>query len=103
MIKVSVLYPATAGAKFDLDYYTKTHIPLCKLKLGSALRGATVDKGVAGGAPGDSAPYVAVGHLMFDSVDAFRKAMAPVGKEIMADIPNYTTIAPVMQISEIVM
>jgi len=103
MIKVSVMYPHTEGAKFDLDYYLKQHMPLVKRKCGPALRGATVDKGVAGGAPGAAAAYVCIGHLMFDSVDAFQKTMAAAGKELMGDIPNFTTIQPVMQISEIVM
>jgi uncharacterized protein (TIGR02118 family) len=103
MIRVSVLYPKTDGAKFDMDYYLKKHMPMVKRKLGAAMKGATVEKGVSGGAPGTPAAYGVIAHLTFDSVDAFNKAMAPAANEIMGDIPNYTTIAPVMQISEIVM
>ncbi|MFI5399678.1 MAG: EthD family reductase [SAR324 cluster bacterium] len=103
MIRVSVLYPASAGAKFDLDYYTKKHMPFVKQRLGAILKSASVDKGIAGGAPGAPAPYVAVGHLTFDSADTFQKAMASHGKEFMDDIPNFTTIQPIMQISEVVM
>jgi uncharacterized protein (TIGR02118 family) len=41
-------------------------------------------------------------HIYCDSVEAFQKGMGPHMKEIMGDIPNYTDIAPVMQISEVV-
>jgi uncharacterized protein (TIGR02118 family) len=41
-------------------------------------------------------------HIFADSVEAFQKGFGPHAKEIMADIPNYTDIAPVMQISEVV-
>lgn len=101
MIKVSVFYPNGADAAFDIDYYCKTHMPLVARLCGAALKGYTVDKGISGGAPGTHAPYVAAGHLHFESVDAFEKSFGPNSTEIMADIPNYTKIAPVMQIAEI--
>jgi hypothetical protein len=39
MIRVTVSYPNTAGARFDLDYYLTTHIPLVEAKLSG--RGST--------------------------------------------------------------
>lgn len=102
MIKVSVMYPNTPGAKFNHDYYRDQHMPMVKAKLGAALKSYTVDKGLAGGAPGAPAPYVAMCHLFCDSVEAFQAGFGPHAKEIMADVPNYTDIAPVMQISEVV-
>ena len=51
-IKVSVLYPAGEGKNFDMDYYVEKHIPLAAGLLGDAVLGATVEKGLAGGAPG---------------------------------------------------
>ena len=41
-------------------------------------------------------------HIFADSVEAFQKAFGPHTSEIMGDIKNYTDIAPVMQISEVV-
>ena len=41
-------------------------------------------------------------HIFADSVETFQKGFGPHAKEIMADIANYTDIAPVMQISEVV-
>ena len=102
MIKVSVMYPNTPGAKFDHDYYKNKHMPMVKQKTGAACKSWAVDKGLAGGAPGTPATYVCAGHLFFDSVDTFQAAFGPHAREIMADIPNYTDLTPVIQISEVV-
>lgn len=101
MIKVSVLYPTTDGASFDMDYYLGSHMPMVADRLGAALKGWSVDQGVAGGAPGQAPPFVAAGHLQFESVEAFQTAFGPHTAEIMGDIPNYTAITPTMQISEV--
>ena len=103
MIKVSVFYPNQPGSKFDMDYYCNSHIPLAKKLIGSALKGASVDQGIAGGAPGVPADYVAIGHLLFDYVEAFQTSFEPHAKILMADIPNYTSIQPIIQISEVKM
>jgi len=101
MIKVSVLYPHKSGDNFNMDYYLESHIPMVRQKLGAACKGATVDHGLAGGAPGTDPAYVAMGHLLFDSVDAFQAAFGPHAAAILADIPNYTTVQPVIQISDV--
>jgi uncharacterized protein (TIGR02118 family) len=77
MIKVSVLYPNREGAKFDIAYYCNRHIPLVQRLLGSALKGASVDHGISGEGPGTPAPYLAMGHLLFDSVQDFQKSFGP--------------------------
>lgn len=102
MIKVSVMYPDAPGARFDHDYYRDKHMPLVKARMGGHCRSYTVDKGLAGGAPGQPATYVAMCHLYCDSVESFQAGFGPHAQEIMADIPNYTNLAPVVQISEVV-
>ena len=62
----------------------------------------TVDKGLAGGAPGVPPTYVGMCHIFCDSVESFQAGFGPHAKEIMADIPNYTDLTPVLQISEVV-
>jgi uncharacterized protein (TIGR02118 family) len=103
MIKVSVLYPAGADTKFDMDYYCNSHMPMVRQKCGPACKSMAVEQGLAGGAPNSPPTYVAMGHLYFDSVAAFQAAFGPHSKEIMADIPNYTNVQPVIQISEVKM
>jgi len=102
MIKVSVMYPHQSGARFDHAYYRDRHLPLVKARLGDACRSYTIDKGLAGGAPGSPATYVAMCHIFVDSVEAFQKGFGAHAAEIMGDIPNYTDIQPVVQISEVV-
>jgi uncharacterized protein (TIGR02118 family) len=38
MIKVSVIYPNTAGARFNHDYYRDTHMPMVKSKMGGSCK-----------------------------------------------------------------
>ncbi|PYN07446.1 MAG: EthD family reductase [Candidatus Rokuibacteriota bacterium] len=103
MVRISVLYPASEGKKFDVDYYVNKHMKLVRERLSSfGLVRTEVDKGVAGGAPGSPAPYVAIGHVYFNALDGFQKGMGQHGKEIMADIANYTNIPSQIQISEVV-
>ena len=102
MIKVTVLYENTPGAHFDHDYYRDKHMPMVKSRMGDACRYYTVDRGLGGMMPADPAPYVGMCHIVCDSLEAFQTSFGPHTKEIMADIPNYTDIAPKLQISEIV-
>lgn len=102
MIKVSVMYPNTSGARFDHDYYRDVHMPLVKKKMGEACKFYTVDKGLAGGAPNTPPLYVGMCHIHCESVEAFEKGFGPHAAEIMADIPNYTDLTPTLQISEII-
>ena len=103
MIRESVMYPAGEGKKFDLDYYVKKHMPLVQARWGGmGLVRWEVDKGLAGGAPGSPAPFVCIGHIYFNSLDDLKKAVAAHGKELFADVPNFTNITPQVQISELV-
>jgi uncharacterized protein (TIGR02118 family) len=101
MVKVSVLYPQSAGTKFDMTYYLDDHLPLVRRLLGSALKGVSVEDGISGGEPGMDAPYIATGHLLFDSIEAFQTSFAPHAPEIMQDIPKYTNSQPLLQIGEV--
>ncbi len=102
MIKVSVMYPNTPGARFDHDYYRDTHMPLVKAKMGDSCHHYTIDKGLAGGAPGSPAVYVGMCHIYSESLAAFQAGFGPNAAAILGDIPNYTDLQPVMQISEVV-
>ncbi|MCW8193710.1 EthD family reductase [Proteobacteria bacterium 005FR1] len=101
MIKVSVMYPNADGANFDIDYYCNKHMPMVAELVGDSMKGSAIDSGIAGGAPNEPAPFVAIGHLIFESVEEFNAAFGPNAKKILADIPNYTNTQPQIQISEI--
>lgn len=102
MIKVSVFYPNQEGKKFDMDYYCNKHTPMVAELLGDAVKGATVEEGIGGGAPGDSATYIAMGNLYFDTMESFQNSFGPNAPQIMGDIPNYTNIEPIIQVSKVV-
>ena len=103
MIKFSIFYPNDKGKKFDMNYYVNNHIPMVMKKLGNAVKGGTVEQGLAGSEPGTPPIYVAMGHMLFDSVEEFQSAIEPHMKAILEDIPNYTDIMPAVQISEVKM
>ena len=103
MIKVNFFYPNKEGAKFDHQYFNDSHFKLVNDRWSPmGLKEFGVEKGLAGGAPGSEAPYVAAGYVVFDSVEAFQAAFAAHGAEIVEDIKNYTDLQPVVQVSEIV-
>ena len=102
MIRVSVMYPNTPGARFNHEYYRDKHMPLLKKRMGDSCLYYSVDKGLAGGAPGAPATYIGMCHFFCDSVESFQAGFGPHAQEIMGDIPNYTDLTPVVQISEVV-
>ena len=101
MINVSVLYPNKPGARFDADYYVNVHMPLAIKLLGSILKGVSAEIGVDGPMPGQAPPFAAMCHFVCESQEAFIGAFLANAAELQGDIPNYTDIAPVIQVSEI--
>ena len=101
MIKVSVMYPNNEGSTFDMTYYCNVHIPMVRQKLGAELKGVAVEEGIGGAEPGSPAPYLALGHLLFESVEAFQTSFGAHAQEFEADIPNYTNTQPIIQISAV--
>lgn len=102
MIKVSVMYSYTEGARFDHTYYRDRHMPMVKARLGNACAYYTVEKGMAGRAPGSPPAFVATCAFICNSVEGYQAAMQQHGAKILGDIANYTDIAPVVQVSEVV-
>ena len=91
MIKVSIMYPNSEGARFDADYYVNKHIPLAESKL-EGVRDIQIDIGVRALA----APrrYAGIVHFTFDSMEAFGAVFGGPGMaEVGADMANYTDIA----------
>ena len=103
MIRMSVMYPATAGSTFDWDYYLFQHVALVRKRLKSnGMLKFEVDRGVGSFPPGTPIPYHAIAHLFFESGAAMEEAMSAVGPELMADIPHYYNGTVVTQVSTVV-
>ena len=102
MIKVSIIYPNDEETTFDMKYYSEKHMPMVASLYGSSMKHMSIDKGIAGRTPDDKMPYLAVGYFYFEKLSDFREAFAPNAEKILSDIPNYTNIQPIVQISEVI-
>ena len=76
-------------------------MPMVARLLGDSLKGYKIDIGLSGRIPNEPTPYLAIGYLYFDQLSAYQNSFGPHAKEIVGDIPNYTNIKPVLQISEV--
>ena len=101
MIKVAIMYPNEEGKTFNMDYYTKKHMPMCATLFGDSLQLLQIDKGLAGRTPEEPVPYVAIGYFYFNKLSEYQSVFGPNAEQIIGDIPNYTNIQPVVQISEV--
>lgn len=101
MIAITVLYPKTAGSTFDRKYYHEKHVPLVGSRWsGMGLKNVNILHGTPG--PDGSAPaFELIAVLHFESMEAFGKAAAEHGAEVMGDIANFTNVQPVVQFNEI--
>ena len=98
MIRASVLYPNELGKKFDFDYYINRHMVMVRKRLEPhGLIRCEVDK-----AADPTSPFIAAGHLYFNSLEDFRNCFFAHAGEFASDMLNYTDIPPQIQISEIV-
>lgn len=101
MIKVAILYPNEEGKTFDMDYYEKTHMPMMANFLGKNLKFYEIDKGLAGRTANDKIPFITIGYFYCYSLSEYNEAIANNRTAIVNDIPKYTNIQPIVQISEI--
>ena len=101
MVKVSIFYPSKPDGHFDVDYYLKTHMPLAIGLLGSAVKAVSVEIGLLDGTPDQPPPFVTICSFTCETAQAFNDAFLPHAEVLQGDIPKYTNIAPVIQVSEI--
>ena len=102
LIKISILYPYAEGKTFNMEYYETKHMPMVAKFLGSNLVKYTIEKGVASGMPNTPLPYMAVGSFYVKSLADYQAAIGPNRDAIRADFVNYTNVAPIILVSEVV-
>ena len=103
MIRLSVMYPATPGSSFNWDYYLGGHLALAHRLLDPlGLVRIEIDRGIGGFPPGAAAPFHAVGHLFFPTLDDLQSAMGATAMELIADQANYTEAPAQVLVSEVV-
>jgi uncharacterized protein (TIGR02118 family) len=94
MICMTILYPKTDDATFDMDYYTTSHMPMLAKALGDGCKSW-------GAAKVTTDQHVAMGWVMIDSMDTFNAAMGEHGAAIMGDVANYTNQQPELILGEV--
>ncbi|KAM4060778.1 hypothetical protein HRG_001690 [Hirsutella rhossiliensis] len=82
-------YPRSSASDFNLAYYTSSHMPMVADKWARyGLRSWSAIEMTPG------SPHVVQCVLHWTSVGAFEKALEEDGKDILADIKNYTDVEP---------
>ena len=89
-MKVSVTYPNKPGVRFDHDYYRTKHLPLIKSRMGAALKYYTIDKALMDGEGMPLGAYVAMCHLLCDSLGAYQASFGPHARKSGETYPNFT-------------
>ena len=103
MVKISILYPNGQDSRFDMDYYLNTHMPASieLLSANKGFKGVSVERGLGGEVPGSAPTYIAMCQFLFDTVEDFVAAFTPNAAFLQGDMPNYTDIKPIIQISAV--
>ena len=102
MISVLVVYASNPGTRFDLKYYTSRHLPLVRRLLEPlGMRSLTYVKDSMADTTGTPGVFRLVAELRFDDMDATNKALGAHGAETQADISNFTDVAPIILIGEL--
>lgn len=103
MINISSIYPKQDDGTFDYEYYLNTHMPMSIDLLSKApgFKGVSVETGMEIDYPEIKSRYFAMCHYYFDTLENFLSAFMPHAETLQGDIPNYTNVDPVTQISEV--
>jgi uncharacterized protein (TIGR02118 family) len=96
-LSLNVIYPHQESARFDLDYYKSSHIPLA-MKIMKAASVKLIE-GVPNGTT--AAPFVMIAHFEFASAEALRTALAnPAMAEVRSDVAKFTDIKPTVMLGK---
>ena len=97
---ITIVYPDAPGARLDIDHYRDRHLPLIREAWGR--HGLLEAQAYAGTAAldGSAPPYRVIALLTFGSQEAAAAALgSPEAAQVLGDVVNFSTIAPVAQFS----
>lgn len=101
LAKITGTYRWSEDAQFDHQYYESAHARLTtELLEPLGLLRFECDRVVSSGSWSPGA-VVATSSAYFSSVAAAQEALVKVAAKLGADLPNYTTIRPVLHVSEV--
>lgn len=104
MIRLQAFYPNTEDGFFDHDYYVNKHAPVVHELLDPlGLVSFEVSRG-SESMNGDEAPYTCVVTCTFESREAMDNGFSGERKDrLLNDIPNFTDVEPIIQVSEVLL
>jgi uncharacterized protein (TIGR02118 family) len=76
-------------------------MPMAADLLAPVLLAVSVEIGVSGAAPEQPPAFCAIAGFTCESAEAFTEAFLPHAAKLQGDIPNYTDIEPIIQISQL--
>src|SRR5215510_7252744 len=98
---ITILYPAKDNDAFDFEFYLRRHVPLIKDILGDRMHRLEVRKGAS--AQGGGAPtYICVISIWIADWPAYEKVIAARASELIAEVPLFTKVMPLIQIDEVI-
>jgi uncharacterized protein (TIGR02118 family) len=97
---LTILYPYEEGASWDADYYRDNHMTLIMDLYGTeAIRRFEVRK--PGPLPAGNAPFLGTVNIYIENQAAFDAAGAEHTQALVADVPNFSGVFPVVVTTEI--
>jgi uncharacterized protein (TIGR02118 family) len=98
---LTIAYPNSEGARFDPDYYRDKHLTLIMDLYGErAIKRFEMRKGLSA-QDGSKAPFVATVNIYVNDAEVFAAAGARHGDTLRNDVPNFSSVTPSAQPTEI--
>jgi uncharacterized protein (TIGR02118 family) len=92
---LTILYPNSAGVRWDVEYYRTHHMPLIMRLYGEkAIKRFELRKG-ATGQTGGAPTYIGSVNIYINDQKAFDAAGAEHGKTLVADVPHFSSVMPI--------
>lgn len=100
MVKLTVMYPHREDARFDMKYYVNHHIMIHRED--KNVLGIVIEQGENAFRGGDTPAMACVAHFFYESIGKLNESRTPEKSDRqMKDLPNFTDIVPMDQISEV--
>jgi uncharacterized protein (TIGR02118 family) len=93
---LTVLFPSGKDHEFDIDYYTKHHIPFVLSLYGDSIRNYEVFQGQPG-RDGSPPPFLVMANIWIADEQAYAEASRQHAKDFMPDVKNFTNIKTIGQ------
>src|SRR5215510_6503712 len=99
---ITVLHPAKDNDAFGFDFYLRQQLPLIKDILGKILHRIEVRKGASSQDGAGPPTYTCVISIWIAVWPAYEKAIAARAPELIAEVPLFTKVMPLIQTDDVI-